>query len=88
MSGLAGLDRTGTGIPSEEAYVTSYCKAMDIDEIPHWDFYLAFSFFRFAGILQGVKKRAITGNASNEKALALGELVAPLAGMAVELLRK
>ncbi len=88
MSGLAGVDRTGTGIPSEEAYVSSYCEAMNIEEIPHWDFYVAFSFFRFAGILQGVKKRAITGNASNEKALVLGELVAPLAGMAVELLRK
>jgi len=88
MRGLGGFDRAETGIPSEEEYVGSYCKAMNIDEIPHWEFYLAFSFFRFAGILQGVKKRALSGNASSDKALSLGDLVAPLAGMAVELLRK
>ena len=30
--------------------------------IDNWDFYVAFNFFRFAAILQGVYKRAITGN--------------------------
>jgi aminoglycoside phosphotransferase (APT) family kinase protein len=86
MSGLGGIDRAALGIPSEEAYVAQYCKRMGLAEIPHWNFYLAFSFFRFAAILQGVKKRALDGNASSEKALKMGELVVPLAQMAVKLL--
>ena len=86
MAGLGGLDREPLGIPSEEEYVSAYCRRRSIAEIPDWDFYLAFSFFRFAAILQGVKKRALAGNASSEKGLQMGEYVAPLAAMAVELL--
>ncbi len=86
MAGLGGLDRGPLGIPSEEEYVAAYCRRRSIAEIPDWDFYLAFSFFRFAAILQGVKKRALAGNASSEKGLQMGEYVAPLAAMAVELL--
>ena len=86
MSGLGGVDRESLGIPSEEEYVAMYCEHMGIDEIPHWNFYLVFSFFRFASILQGVKKRALDGNASSDKAMKMGELVKPLAAMAVELI--
>lgn len=86
MSGLGGIDRASLGIPSEEEYVAEYCERMGLAEIPHWNFYLAFSFFRFAAILQGVKKRALDGNASSEKALKMDGLVAPLAKMAVKLI--
>jgi aminoglycoside phosphotransferase (APT) family kinase protein len=86
MSGLGGVDRGALGIPSEQQYVAQYCQRMGLTEIPHWHFYLAFSFFRFAAILQGVKKRALDGNASSEKALQMGALVEPLAKMAVELI--
>ena len=85
MSGLGGIERAPLGIPSEEEYVAMYCERMGLKEIPHWNFYLAFSFFRFAAILQGVKKRALDGNASSDKATKMGELVKPLAKMAVEL---
>ncbi len=88
MSGLGGVERAPLGIPSEREYVAAYCQRMGIDKINDWDFYLAFSFFRFASILQGVKKRALSGNASSEDALAMGEYVAPLATMAVELIDK
>ena len=88
MQGLGGIDRSELGIPSEQQYVESYCKHMGVSEIPNWDFYLAFSFFRFAAILQGVKKRAIEGNASSDEGLKMGEYVAPLVSMAVELMRK
>ena len=86
MRGLGGVDRAALGIPSEQQYVESYCLHMGLSEIPNWDFYLAFSFFRFAAILQGVKHRALAGNASSDQALKMGEYVAPLAGMAVELM--
>lgn len=87
MSGLGGVDRKALGIPSEEQYVQTYCQHRGLVEIPHWDFYLAFSFFRFAAILQGVMKRAMDGNASSRQGLKMGEYVAPLASMAVELIK-
>ena len=85
ISGLDGVDRTALGIPTEEEYVAAYCKRLGIDTIPHWGFYLAFSFFRFAAILQGVKKRALDGNASSARATSYGELVKPLAEKAADL---
>jgi aminoglycoside phosphotransferase (APT) family kinase protein len=85
MAGLGGLNRSSLCIPSEEEYVAQYCENMKMDKIPNWNFYLAFSFFRFTAILQGVKKRAMEGNASNKKAMELGELTKPLSAMAVEL---
>ncbi|MAZ88394.1 MAG: phosphotransferase family protein [Cellvibrionaceae bacterium] len=86
MSGLGGIDRQSLGIPSEQEYVQEYCQRMGLTEIPSWNFYLVFSFFRLAAILQGVKKRALEGNASSEKAQQMGELVEPLTRMACELI--
>lgn len=86
MAGLGGVDRASLGIPNEADYVAQYCQLMALDGIDHWNFYLAFSFFRFAAILQGVKKRALEGNASSEKAMQMGALVKPLAVMAMEIL--
>ncbi len=84
LPGLAGLDRDALGIPTEEEYVKAYCERMGLTEIPNWNFYLAFSFFRLASICQGVKKRAIDGNASNKKADAVSKLVTPLATMGLQ----
>ena len=81
IAGLGGLDRNALGIPDEQSYVNMYCEARDIGEIPHWGFYIAFSAFRFAAILQGVHKRALDGNASSKRAAEMGELVTPLAEM-------
>jgi len=86
LGGLAGMDRKALGIPTEEEYVAQYCKLSDISTIANWNFYLVFCFFRLAAILQGVKKRALDGNASSSKALQMGEMAKPLAAMALELL--
>lgn len=67
MRGLGGLDRAALGIPTEEQYVARYCQRRGIDAIPDWPFYIAFCFFKLTGILQGVYKRALDGNASNPK---------------------
>ena len=85
MPSLAGLDYANLGIPSESQYRDMYCQRMGIEHIPNWSFYLGFSMFRLAAICQGVKKRALDGNASSDKANAYGALVAPLAEIAVEL---
>ena len=84
MSGLGGVDRQKNGLPDEQAYLERYCNLMDLPRIDQWPFFLALSFFRFAAILQGVKKRALEGNASSDKALKMGEFVAPLASMGRE----
>ena len=62
-----------------------YCRRTGTEVIGHWPFYLAFSFFRLAAILQGVYKRSLDGNASNpERARRMGEAVPMMAGMALE----
>ena len=86
IPGLGQIDRASLGIPSEDAYVAAYCAARGIEQINSWSFYLAFSFFRLAAILQGVKKRAIDGNASSEIALKYGAMAPVLAEMAMELI--
>lgn len=81
LAGLGGVDRAALGIPSEADYVAAYCARMGLDAIPHWDYYLAFSFFRFAAILQGIQRRALDGNASSALAFDYGALARPLAEM-------
>ncbi len=79
MPGLGDLDRRSQGLPTEEEYVARYCERRGISDIPHWHFFLAFGFFRFAAIMQGVYKRSLDGNASNARAAEYGSLVTPLA---------
>jgi aminoglycoside phosphotransferase (APT) family kinase protein len=86
LAGLGGIDRLALGIPSEEDYVALYCQRMGLENIPNWNFYVVFSMFRFAAILQGVAKRAQEGNASSDQASRMGLLVKPLAKMAVGLI--
>jgi aminoglycoside phosphotransferase (APT) family kinase protein len=74
--GFGDADRRSLGIPTEEEYVARYCERRGLAGIPIFDFCLAFSFFRIAAIIQGVKKRGLDGNASNpERALKMGAYV-------------
>jgi aminoglycoside phosphotransferase (APT) family kinase protein len=86
MKGLAGVDRKAVGIPTDEEYISRYCQRTGRDGIANWNFYLAFSLFRLAAIVQGIRKRAEIGTASSAEADARGELVHPLSEMAVELI--
>lgn len=79
ITGLASVDRKPLAIPDDNNYVTRYCERTGRNEIEHWNFYLAFCFFRLAAIVQGVKKRALDGTASSAEAESRGELVHPLA---------
>jgi len=88
IAGLGDMDRKAFGIPTEEEYVAQYCERRGISGIPNWTFYVAFSFFRLAAILQGVLKRAIDGNASSKKAFEYGALAPQLAEMAVRLIER
>jgi aminoglycoside phosphotransferase (APT) family kinase protein len=60
------------GLPGEAEYVAAYCRRTGRANIPHWNFYLAFSMFRLASILQGVYARGVQGNAASAYALQRG----------------
>ncbi|MBL4865386.1 MAG: phosphotransferase family protein [Pseudomonadales bacterium] len=87
LAGLGNIDRRALGIPTEEEYVSRYCERMGLKEIPNWPFYLAFNFFRFSSILQGIMKRYQDGSASNEQALSYGKMAGPTAELAIEYLQ-
>lgn len=74
------------GIPSEDAYVAAYCERTGFDALTHWNFYVAFSMFRFAAILQGVYYRGLQGNAASDEALKRGDRAKELARIAADLI--
>lgn len=83
--GLAGVDRAALGLPSDTEFVEGYCRHMGLPGIEGFGFYLAFAFFRMAAILQGVKRRALDGNASNpERGLEMGAMVPRFAALGLE----
>lgn len=83
--GLADVDRAAVGIPSDEAYVARYAERAGLTQTPDLGFAIPFAFYRMACIVQGVKKRALDGNASNpERALKMGRYVPTFARMARE----
>ena len=62
---MEGLIAVRLGLPTEPDYVAAYLSKRGLAPIPNWTFYLVFSFFRLAAILEGVVRRAHDGNASN-----------------------
>ncbi|QIG80547.1 phosphotransferase family protein [Stakelama tenebrarum] len=69
-AGVEGLTGPDTGIPTLEEVVERYCAATGRDGVPALDWYFSYNFFRLAGIVQGIKKRMIDGNASSSEAAA------------------
>ncbi len=80
--GLAGVDFAALGIPGEADYVAAYCRRTGREAIAGWEFYLVYSLFRIAAILQGIAKRAIDGTAASADAAEQGKLARPLAEQA------
>ena len=70
------------GIPSESDYIAAYCRRTGRDGVPNWNFYLAFSMFRLASILQGVYARGLQGNAASSYALQRGAAARAIADRA------
>ena len=74
IKGLHGINRKAQGIPDEDEYVARYCALRGISSPKNWAFYMVFSFFRLAAILEGVLHRAQSGNASNPKGIGAMQL--------------
>ncbi|XP_040587633.1 acyl-CoA dehydrogenase family member 10 [Mesocricetus auratus] len=82
LRGFRDQDVTQLGIPTVEEYFRMYCLHMGISPIDNWNFYMAFSFFRVAAILQGVYRRSLTGQASSATAKQSGKLTEFMAELA------
>lgn len=72
LKGLKGIDLGEQGIPEEAAFMEIYCRQAGLEKIDQWPFFLAFSFFRLASILQGVYSRSFHGNANSTDARVVG----------------
>lgn len=86
--GFVDLDRGAMGIPEEVDYVRLYCERTGLTNISHWNFYLAFSLFRVAAILQGVWRRSQDGQASSADAEIVGAKAHPLAEIGWQIARE
>lgn len=76
VGGIAGGD---SGIPTLSEMTERYARATGLNEVPDLNWYFAFGQFRLMGIVQGIKKRFLDGNASNAKAEATAARVPGLA---------
>jgi aminoglycoside phosphotransferase (APT) family kinase protein len=85
--GLAGVDFTASGIPTETEYVATYCARAGCGRTADWEFYIVYSLFRLAAIMQGIAKRAIDGTAASREAVELGRLARPVGEQAWTLAR-
>jgi aminoglycoside phosphotransferase (APT) family kinase protein len=87
--GMGGLDRAALGLLSDEQFIADYCQRRGLDGIDNFGYYLGFCFFRMAGIIQGVLKRALDGNASNpERAMKVGAFVPVFAQHGLDALKR
>lgn len=90
LRGLAGSDLAALGIPDERAYVAAYLNRLDrsVFDAATWEFAMAYNLFRVAAIRQGVMRRALEGNAANERAMEAGQRARQAARLGWEIVER
>jgi aminoglycoside phosphotransferase (APT) family kinase protein len=78
-SGLVGVNLEAAGLPTLDEIVGRYCAATGRERLEQLHWYFAYNLFRTVGIVQGIKKRMIDGNASSSHAAATVERIPLLA---------
>src|SRR5262249_6030334 len=86
--GYADVALKAFGTPTEPQYLAAYARRTGRKEVPAFEFYLAFSLFRLAAIVQGVYKRGLDGNASSETATKYGNRARALADLAWSMVKQ
>ena len=86
--GYAGMDLAAFGIPTQDDYLAAYARRTGRKDVPFFDFFLAFSLFRLAAIVQGVYKRGLDGNASSETATKYGNRATAMADLAWKMVER
>jgi aminoglycoside phosphotransferase (APT) family kinase protein len=79
VRGLKGRDLESEGLPSVDLIVDVYRRERGLTEEIDLDYFVAFSLFRLAAIVQGVYARGLQGNASSADAILVGKRAALLA---------
>ncbi|NHK28641.1 phosphotransferase family protein [Parvularcula flava] len=79
--GYSDVDFDAMNIPTIAEASERYCAATGRSALPDLNFCMAYNLFRFSGIVQGVYKRALQGNASSTNAAKYGAVV-PMLGQA------
>ena len=79
---LGGVDLAALGIPELQEMTDRYCARTGRSGVPDLNWYFAYGLFRLVGIVQGIKKRVLDGNASNAEAEKAAARVRPLAEQA------
>ncbi len=82
FGGFGETDLASLGIPTEKEYLAQYCRRTGREGIDDWEYYMAFSVWRIAAILQGIAKRALDGTASSKQATERGAMAPRVAGEA------
>jgi aminoglycoside phosphotransferase (APT) family kinase protein len=68
MAGYQGIDVAAMGLMSEAEALALYASLTGRATIEHWQFFMGFSLFRSAAIVEGVYARSLAGNAADERA--------------------
>lgn len=79
---VGGLASMPEGIPSVASYVQTYAERTGRDRIENLEFFIVFSMFRMAAIVQGIVMRAKQGNASSDNAADVGRMARGIADAA------
>ncbi|GAB1611145.1 acyl-CoA dehydrogenase family member 10-like [Argonauta hians] len=87
LHGLSDLPLAQYGIPTIDEVLQRYTTQRNLPPIHNWSFYVTYTFFRFAAILQGVYKRATVGQSTNTQAETTGKYVKMLAQLGVQQIR-
>ena len=82
FAGLAGMDLDAHGIPSEQDYVSAYCRRTGREALPNKDYLVVFNLFRLAAIIHGIRGRIARGTASSAHAVETASKLESLAELA------
>ena len=87
IGGLGEIGRTSLGIPHEDTLIKMFCDQTGLEKPKNWELWIGFQLFRFAAILQGIKKRHLDGNASADNAEPIGAQAVPVATLAEDIIK-
>lgn len=83
-TGYSDLDPKIYKFPSEKEYIELYFKKVGPVSMEQWNYYMAFSFFKMAGISFGIRGRVKDGTALSDRAAVLGATAETMARIGLE----
>jgi aminoglycoside phosphotransferase (APT) family kinase protein len=86
-AGYQGINLAGHGLMSEGEVLALYAARTGRDAVDHWRFFMGFSMFRSAAIVEGVYARALGGNAADQRAHRMHDMCVLVSKTGWELVR-